>query len=392
MNKKVYLSCALVTAVFFSAVSLTGCSVAQSPDLAAAIPGGSQVDKATQMTVNVINNTTETLNFVSASHAGGVTHWQQQAPKTIAPNTTAVVTDYGSGDNSITLKYTGARTGTSYDFQANDSILDKNTGSGTTNNAESWITSDVSTGHDDHTSFTVNEGLQYTGRTGTWTVPAGVHLLRVQAVGGAGGTSGEYQKAGAGADITGTLAVTPGEVLTVGVGGPGSGVYNNVVGGWGMTVGSCNYSGGTGIGGDVSIAASGGGATVIVGANGNPIVIAGGGGGEGDYGSNGSSDNGGVGGADGSLTGGNGGPYNQGGKAGGNSTCQGQSQTEAGSGEAGAGGGGLAGGNAGIAGTGDGGGAGSSYDGGLTATTVTSAPLDSSTDTAVSYVTFTAIG
>jgi hypothetical protein len=120
-------------------------------------------------------------------------------------------------------------------------------------------------------------------------VPAGVTSITVSATGAAGGTdsggncTSHSYAGGEGASVTATVAVSPGEPLFVGVGGPGGS-------------GSCNTqagAGGTGGGGagGVSTYASGtgGGGASIVGA-GSPspgffgsLVVAGGGGGAAPY-------------------------------------------------------------------------------------------------------------
>jgi hypothetical protein len=57
--------------------------------------------------------------------------------------------------------------------------------------------------------------FEYTGAEQTFEVPSGVHDLRVHLAGGAGGTGGS------GAEVIGTLNVTPGRTLFVEVGGNG---------------------------------------------------------------------------------------------------------------------------------------------------------------------------
>ena len=75
------------------------------------------------------------------------------------------------------------------------------------------------------TSFT------FTGSEQTYTVPAGVTNVTITAIGGAGGTpaSGAGLPGGRGATVTGIVAVSPGQVLYVHVGGTGdllAGGYN----------------------------------------------------------------------------------------------------------------------------------------------------------------------
>jgi hypothetical protein len=59
----------------------------------------------------------------------------------------------------------------------------------------------------------------YSGAEQAYTVPEGVHLINVLAVGGRGGNSGGL--GGAGEEVSGELNVTPGETLYVEVGGDG---------------------------------------------------------------------------------------------------------------------------------------------------------------------------
>ena len=107
----------------------------------------------------------------------------------------------------------------------------------------------------------------------TWTVPAGVSSIRVVATGGAGGgdayTSGQGF-GGNGGVVTSTLAVSPGQVLDLFVGGGGQ-----MGGGTGIALGGTHYGGG-----------SGGGATTVDAGSASQIIAGGGGGGYAD-GSNG---------------------------------------------------------------------------------------------------------
>jgi len=115
----------------------------------------------------------------------------------------------------------------------------------------------------------------YTGSPESFTVPAGVTRLRIEAngaQGGAGATGGNSSSGGLGglgSKATGILAVTPGQVLTLFVGGQGgtpAGGYNG-----GATGGSANAGGG------------GGASDIRIGGTGvaNRYMVAGGGGGGG---------------------------------------------------------------------------------------------------------------
>ena len=75
----------------------------------------------------------------------------------------------------------------------------------------------------------------YTGRSRTFTVPSGVTSITIDARGAQGGTDGIYT-GGLGARMQGTFAVSPGQVLTVVVGGAGFASYNSGSGGGGSGV------------------------------------------------------------------------------------------------------------------------------------------------------------
>ena len=64
----------------------------------------------------------------------------------------------------------------------------------------------------------------YTGASQTYTVPAGVVTLQLDAIGGQGGGGAgnpPFSASGRGGRVQATLSVTPGEVLTIQVGGSG---------------------------------------------------------------------------------------------------------------------------------------------------------------------------
>ncbi len=107
----------------------------------------------------------------------------------------------------------------------------------------------------------------FTGGTQTFTIPDDVYSMNVTVVGGGGGHADDNGgSGGAGAKITGPLAVTPGDVWSIDVGGPGS----SRSGGWG------GYPGGDG--GKFN-GGGGGGATTLNNNQAIPVVVAGGGGG-----------------------------------------------------------------------------------------------------------------
>jgi hypothetical protein len=361
----------VVAAAAVLPLALAACSTLPS-DVAAGAP---DVDKATQMTSSITNNTQEDLTLVSASHAGGVTHWQDQAPKTLAAGATAKVTDYGSGDNSMTIVYQDA-TGSKFTFNASDPLIGNNSSSATTTSTSYTTAASNSSGHDDWTTFTITAGhtFDFTGAAQTYTVPAGVTELNVDLTGGAGGVATSVDNNGYnnGAEIKGTLAVTPGEVLTVGVGGSANDGWR---GGWGLDYNGSSFSGGDALNFPWNHAFGGGGASVIM-ADGQIVAVAGGSGGIGYISDVSYTSSAGLAGLNGSLTGSNGGPGSSGGKAGALDDTQGGTPTDGSDSgvNPGAGGGGYKGGATGVDGTYGGGGAGSSYDAGLTNPTVQNSP------------------
>ena len=146
----------------------------------------------------------------------------------------------------------------------------------------------------------LTQTFNFTGALQTWTVPAGVTSVDITAFGAQGNTNALGVVGGLGGQATGTLAVTPGQVLNINVGGGGitstSGGFN---GGANAGVGaSCVTAQGGGGGGasDVRIAPNGLADRVIVaagggGAGGNRVATCGrgtgGGGGGGYYGGGG---------------------------------------------------------------------------------------------------------
>lgn len=335
-------------------------------------PDPANADKISEITATIINNTDLTLTKVSDSHTGTGVHWQQQPPGTIAPHSVTTITDYAGGNNKIDMTYQDS-TGATYSFEVNDPFGSYDTISDSTTSTSYGTSGSSGSGYDDKSSFAIYAGHSYgySGSAEQYVVPAGVTQMQVDVTGGSGGeTDGATIN---GADISGTLAVTPGEVLTIGVGGEGGPGEVNYAGGWGLPWNGSSFSGGAGLHGshstpgDQEWSGGGGGASVI--ATGNQLlVVAGGGGGGGT--ADGYVYNGGRGGDNGSLTGQNG--QGDGGTAGSQSQPAGQNSSPSADEPSGAGGGGYAGGGTGQGVIG-GGGAGSSYDGGLTGTTVTTA-------------------
>jgi hypothetical protein len=140
----------------------------------------------------------------------------------------------------------------------------------------------------------ITVSFTYTGAVQTFTVPIGVTILTVDAVGNVGGNSSTGQRGGYGGRVQCALSVTGGEVLYINVGGPGHvGVAGNseppgfndsgANGGWCTSI--TGYGGGGG----------GGASDIRANANGlaNRVIVSGGGGGGGsnctDPGGNGGS-------------------------------------------------------------------------------------------------------
>lgn len=113
--------------------------------------------------------------------------------------------------------------------------------------------------------------LQYTGNVQSWTVPAGITAIQVDAKGASGCTRG-VKTGGKGGRVQATLSVTPGEVLVITVGGEGlyqNGGYN---GGYTTTNTSNQYFRGGGATtikqGSTTYLVAGGGGAASNGANG----------------------------------------------------------------------------------------------------------------------------
>lgn len=203
--------------------------------------------------------------------------------------------------------------------------------------------------------------FSYTGASQQWTVPTGVTSIQVTAAGAQGdGTYGGF-----GAQAQATLAVTPGQILNIYVGGQGSGRNGGFNGGGSLDSGSSGTAGGGGGASDVRV-----GGTALA----NRVLVAGGGGGAGTgatsifgTGGSGGSTTGEVGGSgSGGFTGGGGGTQTAGGASGGTLGIAGSLGQGGGSFyQGGCGGGGYYGGGGGASnssgGSAGGGGGGSSY-------------------------------
>lgn len=351
-------------------------------DVSDSAPGGSEktgakattknADKATQVHMLVTNNTAETLQITGWRSSGSHNHWTT-LPTSLAPGQSQTVANYSAGNAAIDLQYTAQTSGTVFSLHGETPLVGSNQATASNTSTSYTVTPTAESGYNPTFTYTMQPGhtFNYTGQTDTYTVPTGVTALKVDASGGAGGAQG--QTGAGGAEITGLLAVTPGEILTVGVAGYGDCDSHSVSGGWGLTDSANNtYWGGNGYHYVAGLACPGGGATVIYAGtdDSHPLLVAGGGGGKGETNPTTIGLDGGRGGYDGSWTGENGegwangkGSPGTGGKAGGQTGTQGQDASDlapSSGGAGGAGGAGAHGGNAGDIGVGDGGGAGSS--------------------------------
>lgn len=325
-------------------------------------PSGKQADKYTQVHSTITNHTDETL-VLEAEHADQNNKWGVR-PVNLAPGQSETVNVYSATTAHMWLTYESQDTHTVFQLDAETPFAGSNSTSGSSSSTSYTVAHQTASGYNPTDSFVIQAGgeFDYTGQAQQYVVPAGVTELNVSGIGGASLPSTSFKHAANGAEVTGTLDVTPGEVLTIGVGGTGSCSTNSLGGGWGMKVGDADYSGGDGAAvADDGNACSGGGATVIQDGSGKVVLVAGGGGGAGGATTSVVGYEGGRGGYNGIWTGENGNPFpGGGGKAGANSTTKGQDSAGGGASSGGGGGGGAAGGMAGSTGAGAGGGAGSS--------------------------------
>lgn len=330
--------------------------------------------------MTVTNNTWNVLTLATQSNPYG--HWQQQPTPSLAVGQSVTVSDESANVD-------GAQISLTYVTPQSVSITVTSTtpfvgsdGSGGTVTYPTGYTSppyqvlkNSPSGFHSTDNFVITEGQMFsmTGSPQTYKVPAGINQVAVNAVGGSGGG----YDGGTGAHVTGVLAVTPEEVLTIGAGGSGPSCgAAHAGGGFGIELNGNNYGGGAGASdsGESACGASGGGASVVADGSGTVVAVAGGGGGAAE--SSGTGGFGGSAGYQGSLTGQNGGNYDPG-IAGAAAGTTGQSSAAA-SWPGGAGGGGLRGGTAGIEverATNSGGGSGSSFNAGLTNPTISTTML-----------------
>jgi hypothetical protein len=144
---------------------------------------------------------------------------------------------------------------------------------------------------------TVVKNFSYSGSTESWTVPAGITQISITATGGQGGLGGVDSQGlptpgGYAGVVSGTMDVTPGQVLTVAVGKGGTTGASKATGNGGGAGGTSplgsTYAGGVGgnPGTSGSSGAGGGGGAASVISSGSTTIVAagaGGGGGSGQY-------------------------------------------------------------------------------------------------------------
>ncbi|MBO6559446.1 MAG: hypothetical protein JJ959_02870 [Nisaea sp.] len=149
-------------------------------------------------------------------------------------------------------------------------------------NGTEWVSMVDTGGGSGATCDTTKQVFSYTGTEQSFTIPEGCTKITIKAWGGAGGGSsynGYLSPGGTGGYAKGTVSVTPGNTISIVVGGGGSSGY----------IGSSTYgdgSGGFGGGGDTvanpgseqSGAGAGGGASYVFSGE-TPYIVAGGGGG-----------------------------------------------------------------------------------------------------------------
>ncbi|MFN8242798.1 MAG: PKD-like domain-containing protein [Ferruginibacter sp.] len=130
------------------------------------------------------------------------------------------------------------------------------------------------------TSGFTSQTFNYTGGVQTFTVPPGVTSLNITCFGAQGENAAIGGTGGKGASATGTLAVTPGQVLNIYVGGAGNGGIGGFNGGGNGGAMGNTFFGGTTPGNGP---AGGGASDIRVGgtALANRVLVAGGGGGAG---------------------------------------------------------------------------------------------------------------
>ena len=192
--------------------------------------------------MNITNSTKETLQITSWTSSGKSNHWVHW-PTSLAPGASETVSNYSAGDAQIDLQFTAQTSKTVFSLHGETPLVGSNQASGSapTGNSYTVVTTNAK-GYNPTYTYNMGAGhtFSFTSHTETYTVPPGITQLKVAAIGGAGNSSETFDHEPNGAEVNGTLAVTPGEVLTVGVGGQGNTTTKSVAGGWGLTNGSDN--------------------------------------------------------------------------------------------------------------------------------------------------------
>jgi len=238
----------------------------------------------TTLAVTNIGTTTATFNGnISAINGANVTTrgFKYSTTNGFDPATTGTnISETGSyGIGAFSLSPSGLATTTTYYVRA-------------------YATNSAGTTYGDQVSFitAIQTEFYYTGGVQTFTVPAGITSVTIEAWGAEGGTStaqsgGTTYAGGKGAYIKGSFSVTPGQIISLLVAGKGSnGTCGAGGGGGSFTVKSgtlliaaggggggfhCTYYGGA-IGGNGSTSTSGGNGIQATGENTPQVGLAGG--------------------------------------------------------------------------------------------------------------------
>jgi hypothetical protein len=225
-------------------------------------PGG---QTTAAINVSPVSNTTYTVTGTIGSCSNTASTTVNVSTPTAAPTVTASVNPICAG-GTTNLNATGSGTMAYFDAPTGGNLL------GTTASGVNFpVSPGVTTTYYVEAQPAVPPGTQtynFTGGVQTFVVPAGVTQITVDAYGAQGGSpnTGAF-----GGRIQTNIAVTPGEVLNVYVGGAGSLNTGGFNGGGGVFAGTSGAFGG---GGASDIRIGGTGLT-------NRVVVAGGGGGTG---------------------------------------------------------------------------------------------------------------
>ena len=147
----------VLTAVATGAVAL-GLALATAGAASAQTPADdihTAADKATQLHMQITNNTGHELVLVSAEHSGSGVHWQDRATD-LAPNAVETVSAYAGGDTKIDLTFAvDTADGTQIRLHAKTPLIGGNTASGTSATDDYWVKAVTSSGYDPTDTFDV---------------------------------------------------------------------------------------------------------------------------------------------------------------------------------------------------------------------------------------------